>query len=140
MHIHPALVHFPIVLLIVAGICYALARWSGELPWSKFGWYLHLSGLVGLALAVFSGLSADSDLILDTEPRELLDQHTLQGYVLVWWFALLAVWYFLRHRRVKTTEWIFFLLLFALGLGLLGYSAWLGGHLVYDFGVGVQKN
>jgi uncharacterized membrane protein len=139
IELHPALVHFPIALLIAAGGFYAWGWWQQREELSQSGWYLHLAGLAGAVLAIFSGLSAQGGLDLSEEVDSYLQNHTLLGYLVAWLFALLAIWRYLRGNKGSQGERVAFLAAFLLSLGVMAYSAWLGGHMVYAHGVGVQQ-
>lgn len=136
--LHPALVHFPIALLFAAGVFYVWAMWREGNDLYQAGWYLHLAGIVGTVLAIFSGLSSQDGLDLTEEVEGYLQTHTLLGYAVGWAFGLLAVWQYLRQGKGSKSEKIAFVICYALGLGLLVYSSWLGGHMVYEHGVGVN--
>lgn len=138
MQLHPALVHFPIALFFAAGAFYAAATF-GQKPWLKeAAWYLHLAGITGNLLAIFSGLNAQDGLHLSEEVEGYLQNHTLLGYLVIWIFGLLAVWQYLRQGKGHRSEQLAFLAVFVVGLAVMVYSAWLGGHMVYSHGVGVE--
>jgi len=138
MHLHPATVHFPIALLLFAGGCYLVARFREEAFFERMGWILHLAGLAGTIVAVFSGRSAEAELAGGGTWTELLEQHELMGYIAAWVFALLAIWQYLGlGKKSATGKWIF-LLIYLLATGVMAYGAWLGGTMVYEHGAGVQ--
>lgn len=132
MLLHPALVHFPIALLIAAGAFYVAARFREPSTFYRAGWLLHLAGLAGAIAAVLSGNAAEGDLPLTPELEAHLDTHSLLGYATVWIFALLAVWQYLRQGRGGPREQWLFLVAFWLGLGVMAWGAWYGGHMVYE--------
>jgi uncharacterized membrane protein len=137
MLLHPALVHFPIALLIAAGVFYGAARFREAATMYRAGWLLHLAGLVSVVVAVLSGNAAQGDLVLTPSLEADLKTHQLLGYATLWVFALLAVWQYLRQGRGQPREQWLFLMVYWLGLGLMAYGAWHGGHMVYAHGAGV---
>lgn len=138
MELHPALVHFPIALLIAAWGFYLAARWRERETFMRAGWLLHLGGLAGVVLAVLTGNGAEGGLTLTDDLEHHLEVHTLLGYATAWIFALLAVWHYLRQGRGKAVEQWLFLGLFGLGLVVMAWGAWHGGHMVYEYGAGVN--
>jgi len=136
--LHGAIVHFPIVLLFVAGGFYffAMLRPSTVPAWLPFG--AHLLGLVGIVAAVLSGGNAESNTIHTRDIHDLIERHELLGYIALWVFALAAIWQYVRGRAMQLLEKRIFILVFAVLLGLLAYSSHIGGRLVYQYGAGVE--
>jgi uncharacterized membrane protein len=135
--LHAAIVHFPIVLLAVAGVLYLLqlvqpARFAGP-----HAFWAHVAGTVGLAMAVLSGNAAESEAIHTEAIHELIEQHELLGFASLWGFGLLLLWRFLRRGTPKRMLDLAFVAVFAVLLGLVAYSSHIGGEMVYEKGVGV---
>ncbi|GAB4411132.1 MAG: DUF2231 domain-containing protein [Bacteroidia bacterium] len=139
MHWHPMIVHFPIALLVVAGVAYVLAWYNMEqIRWSEGGYYLHILGLAGMVLAVLSGGQAEGELVRTPLIGDLLSRHELLGYLALWSMALLLVWQYVRQRRTARRERLLFALVFWLCIGLMAAGAYQGGRLVYEAGAGVE--
>ncbi|MEO0470086.1 MAG: DUF2231 domain-containing protein [Bacteroidota bacterium] len=141
MPLHPALVHFPIALLVVSGGFYVVAVWQNNQPEvPKTAFVLHLLGMIGMVLAIFSGLQAEGDAQLTEEVDAILGRHEILGYGVLWMYGMLYVWHYLRKGKQTQTEKIIFVLVFVgISLAML-YSASLGGELVYQHGIGVDIN
>jgi uncharacterized membrane protein len=136
--IHPMLVHFPIAFWTVATVAYGLAACgSGELAvtLAKFS---NGSGLLLSMLAMLAGL---------LELRSIDNSDAMR----------VATW----HMMIMATAWVCFLLALLLsvstgfdqataslgeaacavaGFVLMAVGGWLGGRLVYEFGIAVQKD
>ena len=145
-HIHPILVHFPIVLIymLVAIDLVALVGGSAVTRRSGAG---TISTFVALAAGVFAigtwffgGLALDhaeaagfsSDI---AEIHESLGAITAFAF-LIWGLVRLAFWMRNRDMRVVT---IAIPLIEVCGAFLVSTTAYYGGLLVYELGVNVAK-
>jgi len=133
--LHPALVHFPIALLLSATIA-DLAWVAGITTNTQFGAVLIAGGLVGGLLAMGAGMY---DLTrLDQALVPYATRH-MAAVGLAWLGYAVAL--YLRKDSLLTgaalgTAGIAISLVSAVVLALGG---WLGGRLVYIFGAGVSK-
>lgn len=131
--IHPMLVVFPLGLWIFAFICYVVYMVNAGASWRAASLYAMAGGIIGAVLAAIPGLI---DLLTLWKSR-------------VWTTGLL-------HMIANVTGLILFIMAFAIGisrtgssvatlvlsiLGLIaiGVGGWLGGAMVYEHGVGVQR-
>lgn len=142
--LHPALVHFPIVLILagtaVAGVAVFLRRW--HLPWLAAG--LLLTGAAGATAAAWSGEEEEESTgKLSARAGQILEEHEEWGERtrnLAIVAGLLAAGAVVAGRSPKVAR----------GLGLAAAVAGLaasyavaeaghyGGLLVYQHGVGVK--
>ncbi len=145
VHIHPMLVHFPIVLFITAMMIdgYILLR-QGDL--GERG-CLVMTGFCALVMGIVFALVAAifGDIALDAAvnagfAKAPLEAHETLAFVTMAIFGVLtllqgiSLWH--KHALKNRNAWIF------VGAGLLGLvmllsTAYLGGNLVYEFGVNV---
>ncbi len=100
------------------------------------GKLLHAIGVVGILLAILSGNIAKSDLEATEAYEAILWQHEWMSYVVLWLFTMILVWQFLRQKQMKRTETILFVVVYLIAMGVMLFSASLGGEMVYEFGVG----
>ncbi|MDE0429089.1 MAG: DUF2231 domain-containing protein [Caldilineaceae bacterium] len=118
------------------------------------GWGLLLPGWLTVLAAIVSGIVAQGGLPPDAPFRPILNWHTGSGLALAVLYAELLYrgWqHWMRANRAEPDEssppvdildqrngkWRLTLQLL-LGIGLVVLSGWLGGHLVYSYGVGVH--
>ncbi|MCY4410030.1 MAG: DUF2231 domain-containing protein [Caldilineaceae bacterium] len=153
--VHAALVHFPIALLICGSLAIlgTLHRWP-RVELGIIGWGLLLPGWLALLAAIVSGIVAQGALPPEAPYRPLLNWHTGSGLALAVLYGDLIYRGWLHWRRSKRGEgegwfseadlitergpkWRLTVQLL-LGIGLVVFSGWLGGQLVYEFGVGVR--
>lgn len=134
--IHPALVHFPIA-------CWSLAT-AGDvasLPWGAQMWWLS-SVLLGLGLitslaAMVAGL-VDLGKIAEESPAMPVANWHMRLVVMAW--SAYATSLFMRMNGTNLTPPSGAAIgLSILGFLLLGVAGWLGGRLVYEYGIGVDK-
>ena len=145
-HVHPMLVHFPIVLLLLAAVALTLVLFRGENLTGRdclalAGRVALLAGTAFALLAAFFGDIALDAAVAKGFPEIPLEHHeefavlTISVFTALSLTMLFAMWKKIALNR--TSGWLF-LTVVAAGLGLLIVTAYLGGHLVYDLGVNVQ--
>ena len=137
--LHPAVVHFPIALLLL-NMVLTLRHLRHPDPFVERAAYGALVlGWWGALAAVASGILAAA-LAWPVEPGVLtwLNSHAVLG------FALLLVYGRALLRRRRDPAVLAgpgrrpYLLLLLLGVALLLLDGWIGGHMVYRQGVGVE--
>ena len=153
--VHAAIVHFPIALLICGSLAIlaTLHRWP-RVELAVIGWGLLIPGWLTLLAAIVSGIVAQGGLPPEAQYRPLLNWHTGSGLAMAALYGDLLYRGWLDWKQRKRAEregWISAADLLAdggrkwrltvqllLGIGLVIFSGWLGGQLVYEFGVGVR--
>ena len=149
---HSPVVHFPIALLLlgsVAALLYLAGMRRDELRVLTW-WPLRL-GWLGAAAAVLTGLLSQSGLPPRAPYSAVLNWHIGSGLTLLLVYAVLLyrqwLWTAKRQHRAPDAPsdlldvpsargWMRALLV--LGVALVVLSGWLGGELVFTWGVNVQ--
>jgi uncharacterized membrane protein len=162
-HLHPAIVHFPIALLLLGSAMalvhlYHLAGPNPRIDLRRTAWFLIGLGWIAIVPVVLSGLLAQSPLPPDAPYRTVLNWHTATGLGLLILYGLLLYqgWIFqgARARKARTLKpsanskgvvdlldnpssraWLTVVLI--AGMILLAALGWNGGILVYESGVNV---
>jgi uncharacterized membrane protein len=130
--VHPSLVHLPISLLPLAIGADALGRATGNRGLLETGRRTVGVAAVGAALSGVSGLIAQEEVNVQGETMDMLITHRNINIAATLVTGLMAVW---RSKRYRPS--LGYLGLGLAGVGVLAYSAYLGGTLVYKHGVGV---
>ena len=134
---HPILVHVPMAMWPGALIFDLLSRWNGN-PMVRLSFYAIIFGLLAALLAVPTGV-VDWSGIKKTNPAWKLGlYHMILNLVVAVLFAInfgLRVHTFQDAGVVTGTP----LLLSIIGTVLLIGSAYLGGLMVYDYGISVAR-
>ena len=78
---HPLVVHFPIVLLLVAPVFLGLAIFRREPtgPYVVSAWFLLVSGMVGTWVATMSGEAAANLVVASDQIRQAVEHHSDLG-------------------------------------------------------------
>ena len=153
--IHAAVVHFPIALLICGSLAMLgyIHRWP-RVELRIIGWGLLFPGWLTLLAAIISGIVAQGGLPPQAPYRPILNWHTGSGLALAALYADLLYRGWLLSMRTSRAgaddhaaitdflgdskrKWRLTIQLLV-GIGLVIFSGWLGGQLVYEFGVGVR--
>lgn len=138
--IHPAVVHLPIALFPLSVLLDVASRVCpcNELYFVRGAFIALVAGLAtGLFAAVF-GLVDYSDIRADHPAKKTATTHMLLNVVAL---ALFAASAWLRRDALDHMATAYGpLWLSVLALGVLGYSGYLGGHLVYSEGIAVGRH
>jgi len=139
--LHPALVLFPIAFLYGALFLHAIQLWRPNWMCRVIGiWLLGLSA----ALSIFSALTGEKEAAragqvgYSTEILEIMNRHELMGNIVTWGsITIFLVWIYLlfknmEDRRIDVLALAFLVLL----VGMVSFTAYLGGQLVWVHGVG----
>lgn len=137
--LHVVLVDFPIALLIGSLLADLLYFWRGDGYWFQVAWDLMAAGL---AFAILAAVTGAVDYFLRVPPES--DGRTTartHGLVNVGVIVLYAgnLWWRTGPEAASGTEWWIALGLSAVGAGLLSYTGFLGGELVFKYHMGIQR-
>jgi uncharacterized membrane protein len=130
---HPALVHAPIALLPLAVGADLLGRTTGDRRLLALGRMTIWAAAAGAVASALTGLIAGEEVNVEGESRDMLQTHRNLNFVATVLAGCMAIWR-LRLRRPSPA----YLGAGALGVGVVAYTGYLGGKLVYDVGVGVE--
>lgn len=133
--IHPALVHYPLAFLPLAIGADLLGRTTGNRSLKDMGRMGMALAAGSAALAAVAGLAAQEEVDVEegSEAYEMLVTHRTLNVGLVAVGTSMAVW---RWREREASPG--YLALGLAALGVVGYSAYLGGKMVYEHGLGVE--
>jgi uncharacterized membrane protein len=131
--IHPALVHFPIALLPATLAADALGRVTGNRTLLEAGRQGMRVAAGSVLISAVAGLMAQEEVRASGKAHDLLVTHRNLNAGLLG----LTVGMSARRARRKRPS-LSYLLTGLAGLGAMTYSAYLGGKMVYEHGVGVN--
>ncbi len=135
---HPALVHFPIALLIVGGSWEAWGLFAGGERAMRSGGVLTILGTLSLFPTVVTGYIASYSVPVPPTVEPRLNLHELNGWLVVALFVGLLFWKAWHRGQLPPRQRRLYALALLVGVVLVAYSAFLGGELVYTHGIGVQ--
>jgi uncharacterized membrane protein len=145
---HPMVVHFPLVLLMVVPLFLALALYRKE-PTGSFAvtaWILMALGTVAAFVATMSGEAAESLLTASDQVRQAVEHHSdlaeyARDVAAVEFLILSAILgWTICLKRLMATRWLTGLMLLVLAISLLGavlvaMTGHAGAYLVHGLGV-----
>ncbi|MBI4348743.1 MAG: hypothetical protein HY553_18030 [Elusimicrobia bacterium] len=140
--LHPAVVHFPLALLLVGGAARALSGWRRAPVWLEEAsdWLLWLGAATAWLAVLFGHVAEDHAPHVPPAWRVLHDHEELATWTAGWYTALGVAVLWLRRRAwpgrwskpAITAAWL-------LGWAGLLRTAQLGGELVFTYGLGVGE-
>ena len=130
---HPALVHLPIALLPLAVGADMAGSVTGSDSVLSFGQKAICIAAAGAVASAVTGLIAGEEVNVKGASQDMLITHRNLNFIASVVATGMAIWR-VNHRKPTAA----YLGIGAAGVGILAYTAYLGGKLVYDVGVGVQ--
>lgn len=143
---HALSVHFPIALLPVATIAFAISFFLGETRqkyWRAGATLLLFAGTLMAWVAIYTGGVADGVVARKLCDPTVLKDHELAGEAMTWIFTIatalqLTFMTTLAKPRLRTIGIYLSLILMLTGTGYLVYTGHVGASLVYEQGAGVK--
>ena len=137
--IHPLIVHFPIALLLSATALDLLALALKRPALHRVAlWNLSL-GTLGAAAAVLSGLRAAAVAKHSFEIWQVMELHERLGITTLVLGLGVSAWRWKARDRMTPRQRILMLAAMFLITCTVSVGAYLGGRLVYEFGVGGRQ-
>lgn len=131
--LHPTLVHYPLSFFPLAVVSDFLGLLTGRRWLMKAGATMMPIAAASGVVAAAAGLVAQEAVETNQESHDMLVTHRNLNLMLVASTALLAI---ARGRREEPS--IPYVAAGFLGMAAMSYTAYLGGKMVYDHGVGVR--
>ncbi len=129
---HPALVHLPIALFPLAVVADLLGAVMAKRSLRSCGKSAITAAAAGAAASAVTGLIAGEEVNVDGASRDKLMTHRNLNVGIAIVASGMAVW-----RATHDEPNAVYFGAGVLGMGVLAYTAYLGGQLVYDSGTGV---
>ncbi|HVN77126.1 MAG TPA: DUF2231 domain-containing protein, partial [Thermoanaerobaculaceae bacterium] len=136
--LHPAIVHFPIALSLVAVLVEFVARHRRLRTLEGAAAFLISLAAVASVVAVVTGNAAHDEAVVPPAAAALVTRHEEVGEIAMWLLLALAAARLLLARRGwfrGAVPWIY-LAGAALVAATVGYNGYLGGKMVFDHGLG----
>jgi uncharacterized membrane protein len=135
--IHPFFVHATVAFLIVGGLAEAYGIWRLRDGVERFGGTLVVLGTVSLVPTIAAGFLAENSLSLSPAGLAAVDDHTRLGLLVLGVFVPLLLMKAWGCGRPPERWRGFYVALLLVGIGLAAATAYVGGLMVYELGVGV---
>src|ERR671938_119187 len=136
--IHPMLIPFPIALWVFSLIADVIYLWRGNNIWRDWiAFYALLAGIIGAAVAAVFGI-IDWLSIKDREVKKVADWHARLNVIAL---LIFAASFYLRTTggsQMVGGSYTIPVVLSVLGVILITISGYLGGELVFKYGVAVN--
>ncbi|MFA7273855.1 MAG: DUF2231 domain-containing protein [Crocinitomicaceae bacterium] len=139
-HLHAMVIHFPIALLMVGFLSELCARISKSQFYKNASLYLLLLGTLGAVVAYVSGSYAGDGMTTDgllQQPLGMHEEAAIATLVMAIVTILFKSTLFFISYEKPWSNWVGFLL-FALLVGSVARTGYLGGELVFKHGAGIE--
>jgi uncharacterized membrane protein len=131
--IHPMLIPFPIGFFVGALVCDIILAFTGNPFWPQVSVVLIGFGIVGALLAALFGFIDYATASMPADAKATATRHMTLNLLGV---AVFVVAFWLRLGNNVSSAGI---VLTIIGVLVLAVGGYLGGHLAYHFGVGVEE-
>ncbi len=136
--VHPAIVHFPIALSLVAFLLDLVSRHRRARGLEAGGAVLMVLAALGSVAAVVTGNAAHDEAVVPAAAAALVARHETVGELAMWLLLAVAavrVALALKGWFRGRVAWIYLAAALAVA-GTVGYNGYLGGKMVFDHGLG----
>lgn len=140
MEFHPAIVHFPIALLVASFIFDLIGVVAKDDSFRKAGLYCLLLGLFGAGAAYWTGLEAEAAVKHMPDIADALQQHKQAGIITLVLFGVLLIGRMVLEARprIRRAGYIVYLLVSLIAVINVLRAGYLGAKLVQDHGAAVR--
>lgn len=136
--VHPIVVHFPIALLFLSATADLIGFFTDSVSLRNTGWWALLGAAMGGVVTVAAGIFDMRRAKLEEKVHERVHQHMKVGLALLTAIIGLTVWRWTIFDGPGIPVTAIYLDVALLTAGLAGFQGWLGGELVYTYGVFVK--
>lgn len=141
-NIHPMIIHFPIVLWIIAVLADLVCLFFQKNWLRNMAITLYIMGAIGALGAYLSGTQAIDLVSVPMQGEVTAGNHSDWGsYTFYFFTAYAAIRLFFFWKQWDQKKWLAVALIIIgmIGIGMVAQTADLGAKLVYKYGVGTQK-
>jgi len=141
-NIHPMIIHFPIVLWIIAVLADLVWLFLQKNWLRNMAVALYVLGALGALGAYLSGTQAIDLVSVPMQGELTASNHSDWGsYTFYFFTAYAAIRLFFFWKQWDKKKWLAIVLVITgmVGIGIVAQTADLGAKLVYKYGVGTQK-
>ena len=137
IHLHPAIIHFPVALFITSLVFALLGVFSKKDHFYQTAFQIYLVAVVSVPFAVLTGLSEAREHNLVSHP--VFNLHKNFAFLAAGSaYVTLPILWFIKKRLPHLFKkfLIVFLVLIVTAVSIAAYN---GGRLVYEYGIGTEE-
>lgn len=134
--VHPMLVAFPLGLLATGVIFDVIFMLTRNTMFSVVSYWMITAGIIGGLLAAVVGFTDWLSIPAGTRAKDIGLMHGLGNLTIV---VLFIISWLMRRNETDYVPGTLPFILELLGAGLALFTAWLGGEMVYQLGMGVNE-
>ena len=138
--LHAALNDLPAALLLVAVLFDLLGAINKRESLRAAGFWCLVAGVLGGGLAAAAGEMAEANAAHSDAAHPIMETHETLAWIVMGLFAVLALWRLARRNAPGGREQTAFTTAGIIGVGLLAFTARLGGDLVFEHATGIDDH
>ena len=136
-HLHPAVVHFPIALFISALVLEGTSRLFKRENLHRTALHIYIFASLIAPFVVWTGLEEAEEWHL--VKHAVFDLHKTFALATMWFgLATLPVLWIIKKRIAHFFRYAFLIFLILI-VSFVSVAAYNGGRLVYEYGIGIEK-
>ncbi|MBL7960612.1 DUF2231 domain-containing protein [bacterium] len=133
-NVHPMLIHFPIALFLTAIVFELVSFARKNESFNNTASKLFILSAVAFIAAAITGLLAENSVVHSEEAHHIMLDHKLFQLIAAGISIAIALLVFFFEKNTRIVR----LILAIFCVGFMTYGSYLGGELVYRFGVGTS--
>lgn len=133
-NIHPMLIHFPIALFLTAIAFELFSFVRKNESFENMASKLFILSAIAFIAAAVTGLFAENSVPHSEQAHAIMQNHKLFQLIATGISVLIAVIVFFSKKSLRILK----LILAIICVGFMTYGSYLGGELVYRFGIGTS--
>jgi uncharacterized membrane protein len=138
MPIHPFIIHFVIAIYTISFLFDITGKVAARKEFESFGFLMLILSGISVILAVASGLWEESRIIIPREAASTFKTHENLAFLTSAVILIQVFWRIGIKNGFRSNHRWLYLISVAVGIVLLYITAFNGGRLVYQHGVGLR--
>ena len=136
--LHPILVHFTIALFLFTVLMDILGLILKKDSFHVASWYSLITSGIAVIFTVIAGLIAEDLVNASPAAQEIIEIHEKLGFTVLTIILSLAIWRIILKGKMPIKGLTLFMVISVVGVIIITIGGYLGGELVYTYGVAVK--
>jgi uncharacterized membrane protein len=135
---HPMVVHFTIALFLFSVLMDILGLITKKSTFHVVSWYSLFTSGIAVIFTVMAGLIAESTANPSIPAQGIIEIHEKFGFTVLTIIWVLTIWRIILKGKMPVKGLTLFMVISIIGVIAITIGGYLGGELVYTYGVAVK--